>query len=248
MSKRAWTGGGVVAAVAAIVLVGVLMTAASGQDATTVSGAAHTITVTSTATIGTQPDEAVVTFSVHSEDAASTVALNETARSMNDVVAAMKALGIKQVDRQTTNISLSPKTIDRGTSSESTLYGSSSSLTVKVHDFGIIGEAIQKGVRAGATSVRGVRFQVADPVGAKEGALRAAVESARAKADALASAAGAQVTGVVQIRETGAPPVPRPYYVRNAALASERAAPSLPVLPPHAIQTKVSIAVIWSIS
>ncbi len=244
MSKRAWTGGGVVAALAVAVTV-VWMTAASGQDATPAGGSPHTITVSSTATISMQPDEAVITFSVHTENAVSTVALNENARTMNQVIAAMKGLGIKQADLQTTNVGIGPKTIDRGTSHASTVYSASTSLTVKIHDLDVIGTAIQKGVQAGATSVRGVRFQVADPVGAKERALAAAVESARAKADALAGAAGAQVTGVVQIRETGAPAVLRPYAVRDQAFAA--AAPTLRVVPPHAIQTKVSIAVIWSI-
>jgi uncharacterized protein YggE len=247
MSKRAWAGGGLVVAVVALALVAVLVSEASGQSSTPAGGPPHTITVSSTATISTQPDEAVITFSVHTEDADSTVALNESSRTMNGVIAAMKALGIAQRDMETTNISLSPQTIDRGTSSESTIYNSSTSLTVKVHDFDVIGNAIQKGVQAGATSVRGVRFQVSDPVGAKKRALTAAVEGARAKADALAAAAGTQVTGVIQIREGGTPAVPRPYFVSNERLVYAGAAADLSVVPPRVIQTKVSIAVIWSI-
>jgi uncharacterized protein len=242
MSKRAWTGGGVVAALVAVALVAIFVTAASGQDSTATGGTPHTITVSSTATISTQPDEAVISFTVHTDNGESTVALNENSRTMNDVIAAMKALGITQRDMETTSISISPQTINRGTSSETTVYNASTSLTVKVHDFDVIGSAIQKGVQAGATSVRGVRFQVSDPVGAKK---HAAVESARAKADALAGAAGTQVTGVIQIREVGAPAMPQPYAVRSASLAY--AAADLNVVPPHVIQTKVSIAVIWSI-
>lgn len=246
MSKRAWTGGGVVVALVAVALVAIFVTAASGQDSTATGGTPHTITVSSTATINTQPDEAVITFTVHTENAESTVALNENSRTMNDVIAAMKALGITQRDMETTNISISPQTIDRGTSSETTVYNASTSLTVKVHDFDVIGSAIQKGVQAGATSVQGVRFQVSDPVGAKKHALQAAVESARAKADALAGAAGTQVTGVIQIREVGTPAMPQPYAVRSTSLAY--AAADLTVVPPRSIQTKVSIAVIWSIA
>ena len=82
----------------------VLVTAASGQDATPVDGRPHTITVSSSATISTKPDEAVIMFSVHTQDADSTVALNENARIMNDVLAAMTSLGIEQKDMETTNI------------------------------------------------------------------------------------------------------------------------------------------------
>lgn len=245
MRNRAWAGGAVIAVVAAMLVV-VLVTAASGQDAAAPTNSReHTITVASSATIDTKPDEAVVTFSVHTQDADSTVALNENARIMNDVLAAMTALGIAEKDMETTNISLSPQTINRGQPDEATVYNSSTSLEVKIHDFDVIGPAIQKGVAAGATTVKGVRFQVADPVGVKTRALEAAVVSAREKADALAGAAGTAVTGVIQIREGGSPAVPQPYVANfGYALTSDA---HLAVVPPHDITTKVSINVIWSI-
>ena len=247
MSTRAWAGGGMVAAAVTVAVVAVLVTAASGQDSAPVGGPPHTITVSSTATISTKPDEAVITFSVHTDSPDSTVALNENSRIMNDVIAAMKSLDIAQRDMETTNLNVSPQTINRGTPGESTIYTTSTSLEVKVHDFDVIGSAIQEGVKAGATSVRGVKFQVSDPVGAKKRALEAAVESARAKADALAGAAGSRVTGVVQIREGGAPAAPQPYFVKNQSLAYARTASDLTVVPPRDITTKVSITVIWNI-
>ncbi len=247
MSKRTWTGGAVIVAIVAATLVVALVTAASGQDAAApANGREHTITVSSTATISTKPDQAVITFSVHTQDADSTVALNENARIMNDVLAAMTGLGIADKDMETTNISLSPQTINRGQPDEATVYNSSTSLEVKIHDFDVIGPAIQKGVAAGATSVKGVRFQVADPVGVRTQALEAAVVSAREKADALAGAAGTAVTGVIQIREGGSPAVPQPYYARATFALSSDA--GLAVVPPHDITTKVSINVIWSIN
>ena len=244
MSKRAWAGGSVLVTVVAATLIVVLVTAASGQDATPTDGRAHTITVSSTATISTKPDEAVITFSVHTQNAASTVALNESSRIMNDVLAAMGALGVADKDMETTNISLSPQTINRGQPDEATVYNSSTSLEVKIHDFSVIGPAIQKGVAAGATTVKGVQFQVADPVGVRTQALEAAVTSAREKADALAGAAGTAVTGVVQIREGGSPSAPHPYFaMAGYALSGD----SVAVVPPHDISTKVSVNVVWSI-
>jgi uncharacterized protein YggE len=246
MRNRTWTGGVVIVTLVAATLVVVLVTSASGQDAAPVDGRPHTITVSSTETISTKPDEAVITFSVHTENADSTVSLNENSRIMNAVLAAMTSLGIEQKDMETTNISLSPQTINRGQPDEATTYNSSTSLEVKIHDFDVIGPAIQKGVKAGATSVKGVRFQVADPVAVKTRALQAAVESARAKADALAGAAGTTVTGVVQIREGGSQALPQPYFVGYDAIGYSNDA-SLSVVPPRDVTTKVSIKVIWSI-
>ena len=93
----------------------------------------------------------------------------------------------------------------------------------------------------------GVRFGVADPTSAKKRALESAVESARAKADALAGAAGSSVTGVIQIRETSSTGEPRPYFSDARALADDEDA-AFSVVPPRDIETKVTIQVVWSIS
>jgi uncharacterized protein YggE len=94
--------------------------------------------------------------------------------------------------------------------------------------------------------VRGVQFQVADPVGVRTNALEEAVTSAREKADALAGAAGTAVTGVIQIREGGSPATPQPYFAQAAGYAFD--AEHLAIVPPHDISTKVSVTVIWSIT
>lgn len=246
MNQRALTGSAVsIVAVVAIALVAIRVTTAEGQDTAQPDAAPRTITVSSSATIDTTPDEAVITFNVRSEDAVSTTALNESSRIMNELIAAMKSLQITERDMGTQHISVSPHTIDRGTPSESTVYASSTSLDVTIRDFDVIGPAIEKGVKAGATSVRGVKFQVSDAVEVHKRALRSAVESARAKADALASAAGTSVTGVVRIREGGSPAAPMPYVARNQAYAAFDAA--LTVVPPRDITTKVSVSVIWSV-
>lgn len=246
MSKRTWTGVVIIAA-SVVTLVAVITSSAFGQAASPAEGRPHTITVSAFATISTTPDEAVITFGIHTEHADSVEALNENARIVNDVLAAMKALGITERDMETTNVNISPQTINRGTASEATVYNASTTLSVTIADFDSIGAAIRDGVEAGATRVSGVRFGVADPTGAKKRALESAVESARAKADALAGAAGSSVTGVIQIRETSSTGEPRPYSSDARALAYDEAA-AFSVVPPRDIETTVTIHVIWSIS
>ena len=246
MSKRTWTGIVIIAA-SVVTLVAVITSSAFGQAASPADGRPHTITVSAFATISTTPDEAVITFGIHTEHADSVAALNENARIVNDVLAAMKALGITERDMETTNVNISPQTINRGTASEATVYNASTTLSVTIADFDSIGAAIRDGVETGATRVSGVRFGVADPTGAKKRALESAVESARAKADALAGAAGSSVTGVIQIRETSSTGEPRPYFSDARALAYDEAA-AFSVVPPRDIETKVTIQVVWSIS
>ena len=224
-----------------------LATRATGQTTSKPDGPSRTITVSSLASITTAPDQAVITFSVRADSADSVAALNESSTIMNDVLAAMKALGIPERDMETTNINLSQQTINRGTPSESTAFVSTAGLEVTIDDFDRIGAAIRDGVAAGATSVRGVRFQVSDPAEAKRRALDAAVRSARAKADALAEAADASVTGVVQIREEGSGGYPRTYSADEGMLSYAAVGNRLDVVPPRDIETEVMITSIWSI-
>jgi uncharacterized protein YggE len=245
MSKRATLASGAVGLVLILAILAAA-TVALGQTAEpAASGPARTITVSSGATISTAPDEAVVSFTVRAEDADSVVALDESSRIMNAVLAAMKKLGITERDMETTSIKLSQQTLDRGTSFERTVFVSSSALEVTIGNFERIGPAIRDGVEAGATSVRGVRFQVSDPAQAKRRALDAAVRSARTKADALAQAAGAEVTGVIQISEEGTEE-PRPYFAMSDTLAYASAR-DLSVVPPKDIETEVTITSIWGI-
>lgn len=229
-----------------ISVVAVIASSAVSQTPTPRAGPEHTISVSSLATISTTPDEAVITFGVVTEDADSVTSLDRNSRTTSDVLAAMKALDIVQRDIETKHVSVSPRTIDKGTASERVVYVSSNTLSVTIHDFDAIGVAIRDGIEAGATRVRGVRFQVSDPAEAKRRALREAVQSARAKADALADAAGTSVTGVVEIRETGSGE-PRPYAASRALAYDAEGAAALSIVPPRDIETQVSIDVIWSV-
>jgi uncharacterized protein YggE len=127
------------------------------------------------------------------------------------------------------------------------VFVSSTTLEVTIGDFDRIGPAIRAGVEVGATSVKGVRFQISDPAEAKRRALKAAVQSARSKADVLAEAAGATVTGVVQIREEGRGGVVRTYAADGDTIAYASFNAQVAVVPPRDIETEVMITTIWSI-
>jgi uncharacterized protein YggE len=62
---------------------------------------------------------------------------------------------------------------------------------------------------AGANSLGGVDFYVADPSHAEEEALTLAVQDAQRDAETIAKAAGATLTGLVSVEESSAVRVPR---------------------------------------
>ena len=57
-------------------------------------------------------------------------------------------------------------------------------------------------VAAGATTIQGISFRLDDPKNVEAQARQLAMTDARAKADALAAAAGVSVKGVASITET----------------------------------------------
>jgi uncharacterized protein len=246
MDKRGWMVALAAVVVVAIVAV-VAVEAAANGDASTGSGSPppHSITVTSTASVQTAPDEAVVTFGVHAQAADASSALDANAASTNQVIAALQSAGLKKADLETTNVDLSGRTLNRGKPNETKVYVASSTIDATIHDLPSVGDVITAGVRGGANEVRGVRFQVSDQAAARERALTAAVNGAREKADAMAKAAGTQVDGVIDIQEQGAQT--RPYFAPYAHEAGA-AAPSVQVLPPRTLPTQVTVQVTWELA
>jgi uncharacterized protein YggE len=204
-----------------------------------------TITVSASATVGSEPDQAVLTLGINRQNADGPTALNETSAVSDAVLAALKAAGVAADDVQTTRMDFDQRTVDRRTPQEHTVYVASTTLEVTVHDLDTVGRVIQVSVEAGTSSVRSVRFEVSDPTKAENEALNKAVEAARVKADGMASAAGVGVTGVAQIVENGAN---RPIYPQPVGYAvSAGAALEATVVAPDSIDSRASVTVTWSV-
>ena len=181
----------------------------------------HTITVSGTGTVTLKPDVADLHLGVLVSRSTVKAAQADAAAAMTKVLAALKALGIDDKDIQTSNVSLQP-TYDysNGTNPPRiTGFQMSNSVTVTVRDLDKLGDAIDNGLAAGATSLDGVTFRVNDETAAEAQARQAAMAEAKAKADTLAAAAGVSVGGVASISETSAP-IPYPITYNLAAPAA----------------------------
>ncbi len=77
-------------------------------------------------------------------------------------------------------------------------------------DLANVGTVIDAATRAGANDIERIRFTLKDERAAKANALRVATVDARAKANALASALGLQVTRIRSVDESS--PTPRPLF------------------------------------
>lgn len=243
-----WAGLGLAAGLIVAVMAGPALgphqILATGPSTT---AAEHTISVNGTGRVVISPDVADLRLGV--TITANTVkdARSGNAKAMSAVVAGLKKLGIADRDIQTTILSLQP-VYDYSTNSSRprlTGYTLSNAIAVTIHDLGLVGDAIDGALAAGATTMDGVTFRVDDQAAAEQQARQAAMAEAKSKAQTLASAAGVSLGSVASISETVAP---IPYPVYYGAMAGAVAAPDVKTpVQPGTNEVSVTVAVVYVI-
>ncbi len=185
----------------------------------------RTITVTGTGKVTLTPDIAYISIGVHTEhkDARMAVSTNNT-QSAN-LIAALKKAGVDARDIRTTNFSIYPRqNYDDSGQITGITYIVDNTVYVTVRNLDSIGALLNAAVEAGANSIGGIQFDVADRTAAYQEALKAAVGDARAQADVLAGAAGVSVGEVQQINASvgyAQPPAPMARGGAEMALAAD---------------------------
>ncbi len=191
----------VFAAVAAVVTLPDRATSAASERTETTSG----ITVHGTGTVMSVPDQAQLSFGVESQGDTARAALAANSAEMRRVLAALKAAGAKDVKTQ--YVAVSPRYGDE----MSVLgYAATNSVSATV-GIARAGAVIDAAVEAGANQVSGPSLSRADQDDLYREALEAAVDDARARAEALAAAANVSLGGIKVIVEGGGMSPPLPY-------------------------------------
>ncbi|NLA60334.1 MAG: SIMPL domain-containing protein [Firmicutes bacterium] len=186
------------------------------------------ISVSGEATVAVKPDLVTISFGVETNAATAKEAQQTNTSKMNNVVAALKAAGIRSEDIQTSNFSLYPVygwEGDRpGGTQVLTGYRCNNTVTARVKSVTSTGTVIDAAINAGATNVGSLNFGLQDPDPAKNEALAMAVANARSKAEVMAKAAGVTITGIYKISD-GYATVTRmeaaPYALKDAATPIE---------------------------
>jgi hypothetical protein len=147
---------------------------------------------------------------------------------MQGVVKALKEAGVTERDIRTTTLSLQPVYDYNTTGAAPKIVGYElrNGVVATVRDLDRLADAVDGALAAGGTTLDGVTFRLDDPTGPEAQARTQAMRAARAKADALATAAGVTIVGVASISEAAeSSPWPVPYA---GARADEAATPILP--------------------
>ena len=200
----------------------------SGAPATGTEPAAHTITVMASGKVTVVPDVARVNLGVTITKPTVKAVREAGAKSMTDIIAALKALGIADADIKTTNLSLYPQ-YGSGSTPKIVGYQISEQIQVTVRDLDKAGDVVDTATAKGATDVNGIAFEVADPAKAQNDARAAAVAAARASAAALATAGKVSLGAVISITDS-TPPSPI-FYGYGASKAAPSADTATPVQP-----------------
>lgn len=183
------------------------------------------------------PDEATVRFGVVAQDASARAAQEKVNRIANAILAAVEGLGVDRKDIQTSQLSLNPLYAQArpdagGAESEPRIsgYQASSSVMIRLDRLDRIGPVVDAGLAAGANQIEGVTFGLRDDRPARQRALEAAVQQARAKAETLAAALGVKLGEVLEAREGSVEAGP-PVFEKRLAFQAMDASASTPVVP-----------------
>lgn len=223
---------------------------AKGSTSPTVNS---TITVSGSGLVNIQPDRAILTIGVTSQNSSAQAAAQQNAVIMNNVIAALGAIGINSSSIQTTSYNISPETqYNNNGPTVITGYQVTNEIEVTIQmssaSLGTLGAKVGQAIDAttgqGANEIYGIQFTASNNAisQATNQALTLAVQDAASQANVVATALGATVVGVISVDASPSYPSPIVYA------PSGTAAISTPVIPPQSLQITASVQAVYSIS
>jgi uncharacterized protein YggE len=233
--------------------------------------AQKTITVNGVGTVETAPDEAILVLAVTNQAKTADQAAKDNADTASRVIDAILGLSslskpITKADITTTDYSLTPvyaqidkcvtttevrppedtrpEVICTATTPQLVGYAVRNAIKITVKDMNSIGKVLDAATGAGANEVSGITFTFTSGTYAdlKKQALENAVQDASGQAQAMATALGVQIAGVVSVNPSY---VYQPYINYKAADVSSGA--STPIQT-GTLQVTVNVQVIYEIS
>ncbi len=179
----------------------------------------RSITVQGQGKVSAIPDIATLSIDVSHDGPDMDAVLTQVRQEMNRVMEAVKGQGVEDKDIRTDSFQVHPKyEQDRRGNPRPIGYTVANRLSVKVRDLKKTGKILSATLRAGATSVNGPNFEIDNPQIVERLALAAATREAKAKAQAVAEAAGVQLGDILSINPQNVGwPGPRPMMMRAMA-------------------------------
>jgi uncharacterized protein len=183
-------------------------------------GAELGIVVTGVGRVALRPDTGVIDVGVEARAARLAEATAEVDRTMRNVLAAVKTLGVRDADVRTTVYVVEPITEPRqsgGGGARIVGYQVSNVVQVRARAVDTLGTLVDAAVTAGANVVRNIHFALDDPSRAEAEARALAMQDATARARQVAAAAGVRLGRLLSVSESSpVQPVARMTLARAA--------------------------------
>jgi uncharacterized protein YggE len=150
--------------------------------------------------------------------------MEEANRSANAILDAIRKLGVKAEDIQTSELNLNPVYAnvpqDRGGEPRISGYQATNVVSVRLEKLDLVGPVVDAGLAAGANRLDGVVFGLKNDEAARATALTRAAEAARIKAETLARALRVRLVEIIEVVEGGVS-VFTPMYKSGNRMAME---------------------------
>jgi uncharacterized protein YggE len=219
-------------ALAAAFLAPLAAPAPAAAQATPVGAPAEppTVSVVGEGRVTVPPDTAAIVAGVDVTRPTLAEAQAEADDQATAIIDAARAEGIAEDDIQTVNYSVNVvrEFDEQGNPGAITGYQVANQVELTIRDVDGVGGVLDAVVDAGANNIYGITFYLEDTAAAASQARAAAVRDARAKAEELATAAGASLGRVRSITE-GIGPAPAPQIFAAEANAAAGRAGGAPI-------------------
>ncbi len=215
----------------------------------TTANASNTLSLTGTATTMVKPDKVTVSLGVQTTNKTAYTALAANSKTMNQVIDALKATGIKDNETSTSSFSISPNynysQPSSATASRITGFTVSNTIQIQSTNINNTSKWIDTAISAGANTVDRIDFALSDKKleETKNTLIKQAMQDARAKADIVASAAGVKVVGIrsINLNELAIQPPTSPIPLAKQSLAATEARPTPIISGQEEVTTNIGI-------
>jgi uncharacterized protein YggE len=177
-------------------------------------------------------------------------ATKENADKMNEIISAVKTLGVEAKDIKTTNYSLRP--VYNWTEKDGQQlvgYEVSQNADIKIRDLNKIGDIIAQTTAKGANQVGDISFTIDDEYQLKNEARELAITKAKEKAEIIAKQTGMKLGKIKGVYESAVTPMPV-YNYTNASkemLRADAGSVSSPAIESGQNEIKVEVTLNYEI-
>lgn len=207
-----------------------------------------TVFATGSALSRLAPDRVFISVGVETTDKTANDALSLNSGLMNNVISELRSAGLKPNETSTTFFNIFPlyNYTESGTRLNVTGFTVTNTLQIESSNLDNVSQWVDTAVASGANSINSIDFSVTEKKleDTRTKLITDAIDNAKQKAEAAASAVQLSITGVKSIVVDGStispPPPPQPFYRDSISAQGGTSASSTPII---AGEQEVSVTV-----